>query len=126
MSVTNKPQQWGPNHEQDDYHTLPGEYARRLQNQYGLERRVNEAAWYVDPNAETVERVHIDKLYDAHGRVAGQPDYALLSDNRRVPAMYLFPVRKHLQPIKKRVKDEHGTCEQWVAPWRKGVYKPWT
>ena len=123
MSVTSKPAQWGPNQKQDDYHTLPGVFARQLLNEYGLSRRIGIAAWYVDTLSEKVEKVHIIQLHgaDLHYTTA---DYAELANERRVPTMYLFPVRKHCKPKLKLIRDELGECNQWVGPWRHGVYAP--
>ena len=123
MTVTNKPQQWGPNHDLDDYHTMPGVFAKRLQHKHGLDKPMREAAWMVDSLTDEVEKVEIVRLLPADNHYT-TADYAVLSDTRRVPTLYLFPVKKHTKPVLKKVRDEFGTCQQWVAPWRKGVYKP--
>lgn len=125
MSVTSKPPQWGPNHNQtaDDY-TLPGVWVKRLLNRYGLYKAMRDTAWYVDAIKGVPERVTIVRLHaaDSHYTTA---DYAELSDGRRLPTFYLFPVVKHCKPVLRKIRDEHGETMQWVAPWRKGVLRPW-
>jgi len=125
MSVTSKPALWGPDHKQlaDDYYTLPGVWAKRLQVKHGLYRAMREAAWYVDALKGVPEKVTIVRLHAADNHYT-TADYAELNDGRRLPTLYLFPVVKHCKPILRKIRDQYGETEQWVGPWRKGVYKP--
>ena len=106
--------------------TKPGDFARHLSNKHGLARHTGiTKAWYVDAVANTVKQVEIIMVVGSGIENIGPPAYVVTVNQLRLPSFYVFPVARHLKPKLATLRDEYGTCQQWVAPLKSNVKGPW-
>jgi hypothetical protein len=104
--------------------TKPGDLAQHLANTHGLARRFYPVdAWFV--NLDTVTRVRLVEVRGSGIENCPPVAYALTDDGRLLPTFYLFPVNKHCKPRLATLRDDLGTCQQWVAPLRAGCHSAW-
>lgn len=113
---------WKPRHDSECF-TEPGQFAKRLHNQYGIDRQFNPVQAYFVIN-DKVEKHEVVKIVGADTSYYS-PDYAVTTEGKRLSTFYMFPVRKHKKPELRQIEDDLGKCTQWVAPWKKRVLRAW-